>query len=259
MFDPPSTLLTASSRNPKFLSQTEEDLLRKTIALAIAGALTLALAAVALASDQFSYTFSTTFTQKHPGKSTGFKTDIETSDPGAPNGIPKATNTIVVTFPSGTKFNWRALPTCAATSTNTAPITSGACNKAKVGTGSSVVQAAGLGTIPGTITAYNAKNAIVFYVNSTLNGTPVPTVLKGTLRGTKLTTNVAAQVPSVAGLKLVITTFKLNIKPYKKGKKIYATTPKKCTGGKWQVKAHVTFDDGTAGDFTGPASKCSKK
>lgn len=233
--------------------------MRKTIALAVAGALTLALAAVAFASPQFSYTFSTKFTTTHPGKSTGFKTDIETSDPGNPQGVPKGTNVIVVNFPRGTKFNSKALPQCAATSSNTAPVTSGACDKAKVGTGTSVVQAVGLpGPVPGTITAYNAKNAIVFYVKSNLNGTIVPTVLKGNLKGTKLTTNVAAQVPAVGGLKLIITTFKLNIKPHKKGKKIYATTPSKCTGGKWQVKAHVTFDDGTSGDFAGPPSKCSK-
>jgi hypothetical protein len=232
--------------------------LRKSIVLALAGTLTLALAAAAVASSQFQYSFKTTFSQKHPAKSTGFKTDIETSDPGAPNGIPKATNVITVTFPSGTKFNTAALPRCAATPTNTAPVTSGACNKAKVGTGSSVIKAAGLPDIPGTITAYNAKNAIIFYVNSSLAGSPVPAVLKGTLKGTKLTTDVASQVPSVGGLKLVITSFKLNITAHGKGSKIYATTPKKCTGGKWVVKAHVTYDDGSSADYASAPSKCSK-
>jgi hypothetical protein len=238
----------------------EEGLLRKTIALAIAGALTLALAAVAVASPQFSYSFATKFTQKHPATSTGFKTDIETSDPGNPQGVPKGANVITVTFPKGTKFNPSALPKCAATPTNTAPVTSGACDKAKVGTGSSVVQAVGLPSpVPGTITAYNANNAIIFYVKSVLAGTTVPVVLKGNLKGTKLTTDVGSQVPNVGGLKLIITTFKLNITPHKKGKKIYATTPKKCTGGKWVVKAHVAFDDGTVGDFASAPSKCLKK
>jgi hypothetical protein len=234
--------------------------LRKTIALAVAGALTLALAAVAVASPQFTYSFSTKFTQRHPGKSTGFKTDIETSDPGNPQGVPKGANVIVVTFPRGTKFNSKALPTCSATPTNSAPLNSGACDKAKVGTGSSVVQAVGLpGPVPGTITAYNARNAIIFYVKSTLAGTTVPVVLKGTLKGNKLTTNVGAQVPKPGGLNLVITSFKLSITPYKKGKKIYATTPKTCTGGKWVVKAHVTFDDGTVADYPSAPSKCSKR
>jgi hypothetical protein len=234
--------------------------LRKTTALAIAGALTLALAAVAVASPQFTYTFATKFTQKHPGKSTGFKTDIETSDPGNPQGVPKGANVITVTFPRGTKFNSSALPQCAATPTNTAPVISGACDKAKVGTGSSIVQAVGLaGPVPGTITAYNAKNAIIFYVKSTLAGTTVPVVLKGNLKGTKLTTDVGSQIPKPGGLKLIITTFKLSITPHKKGKKIYATTPKKCTGGKWVVKAHVAFDDGTVGDFASAPSKCLKK
>jgi hypothetical protein len=243
-----------------FLSRRRRILLRKTIALAIAGALTLALAAVAVASPQFSYTFATKFTQKHPAKSTGFKTDIETTDPGNPQSVPKGANVITVTFPSGTKFNPSALPQCPATPTNTAPVTSGACDKAKVGTGSSVVQAVGLpGPVPGTITAYNAKNAIIFYVKSVLAGTTVPVVLKGNLKGTKLTTDVGSQVPKPGGLKLIITTFKLSITAHKKGTKIYAMTPKKCTGGKWVVKAHVTFDDGTAGDFNSAPSSCSKK
>ena len=243
-----------------FLSRRRRILLRKTIALAIAGALTLALAAVAVASPQFSYTFATKFTQKHPAKSTGFKTDIETTDPGNPQGVPKGANVITVTFPSGTKFNPSALPQCPATPTNTAPVTSGACDKAKVGTGSSVVQAVGLpGPVPGTITAYNAKNAIIFYVKSVLAGTTVPVVLKGNLKGNKLTTDVGSQVPKPGGLKLIITTFKLSITAHKKGTKIYAMTPKKCTGGKWVVKAHVTFDDGTAGDFNSAPSTCSKK
>jgi hypothetical protein len=233
--------------------------LRKTIALAIAGVLTLALAAAAVASSQFQYSFKTTFTTKHPGHSTGFKTDIETSDPGNPQGIPKDGNVVTVKFPAGTKFNTTALPTCAATPQDISPIVNGDCDKAKVGTGSSVVQAIGLtDPLPGTITAYNAKKAIIFYVVSSLNGTPVPAVLKGDLKGTKLTVNVGSQVPSPGGLKLVITSFKLNIKAHKKGKKIWAATPTKCTGGKWVVKDHVAFDDGTTGDFTSVPSKCSK-
>jgi hypothetical protein len=233
--------------------------LRKSFALAIAGVLTLALAAVAVASPQFLYSFTTTFTQKHPSKSTGFKTDIETSDPGNPQGVPKGANVITVAFPSGTKFNTTALPRCAATPTNTQPVVSGACDKAKVGSGSSVVQAVGLPSpVPGTITAYNAKNAIIFYVKSNLAGTTVPVVLKGVLKGSKLVTDVGNQVPTVGNLKLVITSFKLNIKAHKKGKKIYATTPKKCSGGKWVVKAHVVFDDGTVADYPSKASPCSK-
>jgi hypothetical protein len=232
--------------------------LRKTIVLALAGTLTLALAAAAVASSQFQYSFKTTFSQKHPAKSTGFKTDIETSDPGAPGGVPKATNVITVSFPSGTKFNTSALPQCKATPTNTAPVTTGACNKAKVGTGHSVVEAQGLGAIPGTITAYNAKNAIIFYVKSQFGSTTLPVVLKGSLKGSKLVTNVGSQVPSVGGLKLVITTFQLNIGAHKSGKKLYATTPKTCSGGKWVVKSHVTYDDGTAANYVSAPSACSK-
>ena len=232
--------------------------MRKSIVLALVGTLSLALAAAAVASSQFQYSFKTTFTQKHPAKSTGFKTDIETSDPGAPNGIPKATNVITVSFPKGTKFNTAALPRCNATAQNTSPVTNGACDKAKVGTGHSVVQAPNLGAIPGTITAYNAKNAIIFFVQSKLGSTTLPVVLKGTLKGSKLVTNVGSQVPSVGGLKLVITTFQLNIGAHKKGKKLYATTPKTCTGGKWVVNAHVTYDDGTSADYPSAPSACSK-
>jgi hypothetical protein len=231
--------------------------LRKTLALAIAGVLTLALAAIAVASPQFTYTFSTVFTQKHPLKSTGFTTDIETSDPGEANSKPKGTATIVVTFPKGTKFNTAALPRCAATASNTAPITSGACASSQVGTGSSIVNAAPLAaSVPGTITAYNIKNGIYFFVKTTIAGN-VP--LLGKLSGNKLTTDVASQIPSPGGLQSVITSFKLNIKAKKKGKKLYATTPKTCPAGGWVVKAHVTYTDGTAADYASKASPCSKK
>jgi len=49
-----------------------------------------------------------------------------------------------VTFPKGTKFNTSALPICTATAINPTPITSGACDKAKIGSGTSVVNAAPL-------------------------------------------------------------------------------------------------------------------
>jgi len=62
---------------------------RKTIALAIAGALTLALA-LQLSLRVSSRTRSRRLHQKHPVKSTGFKTDIETSDPGEVGASPRA-------------------------------------------------------------------------------------------------------------------------------------------------------------------------
>jgi uncharacterized low-complexity protein len=235
--------------------------LRKTIALAIAGALTLALAAVALASPQFTYSFKTTFTQKHPNKSTGFKTDIETSDPGstAPNHQPLGAAKIVVVFPKGTKFNQKALPQCPASSFTSADT---ACGRAKVGSGTSTVTTnstiPGLGTIGANLTAFNIKGGILFFTKSTNASLPVTIPLKATVKRNKLTTDVASQIPSPGGLTSVITSFKLNIKAKGHGKKIYATTPKTCPKGGWVIKATVTFTDGTTKTYPAPASKCSK-
>jgi hypothetical protein len=234
--------------------------LRKTIALAIAGVLTLALAATAIASSQFTYSFTTKLTQKHPAKSTGFKTDIETSDPGStlPNHQPVGASKIVVTFPKGTKFNTKALPQCPSTSFSQADTQ---CARSKVGSGSSIVTtnstSPGLDIVSSQLTAFNIKGGILFLVKST-GALPLTLPLKATLSGNKLTTDVASQVPDIAGIHSVITSFKLNITPKKKGKKIYATTPKTCPAGGWVVKAAVTFTDGTSNVYPSPASKCSK-
>jgi hypothetical protein len=234
--------------------------LRKTLALAIAGILMLALAAVAVASSQFTYSFSTTFTQKHPGKSTGFKTDIETSDPGstAPNHQPVGASKIVVVFPKGTKFDTKTLPQCPAASFQQADTK---CTSSKVGSGSSTVTtnstSPGLSTVSTSLTAFNIKNGILFLVKST-GALPLTLPLKASISGNKLTTNVASQVPDIAGIHSVITSFKLNIKTKKKGKRIYAATPAKCATGGWIVKANVTFTDGTSNTYASKASACSK-
>jgi len=227
--------------------------LRKTIALAIAGALTLALAATAIASSQFTYSFTTSLTQKHPKSSTGFKTDIETSDPGStlPNHQPVGASKIVVTFPKGTKFDTKALPQCPSASFSQADTVSGS---SIVTTNST---SPGLDIVSTQLTAFNIKGGILFLVKAT-GALPLTLPLKATLSGNKLTTNVASQVPDIAGIHSVITSFKLNIKAKKKGKKIYATTPKTCPAGGWVVKAAVTFTDGTSHVYPSAASQCSK-
>jgi hypothetical protein len=235
--------------------------LRKTIVLALAGTLTLALAAIAVASPQFTYSFKTTFTQKHPGKSTGFKTDIETTDPGStlPNHQPLGAAKIVVVFPKGTKFNQKALPQCPTASFTNADT---ACKSSKVGTGTSVVTTnsdnPAIGTVAANLTAFNIKGGILFFTKSTNASLPVTIPLKATVKANKLTTDVASQIPSPGGLTSVITSFKLNIKAKGSGKKIYATTPTKCPSGGWVVSAKVTFTDGTTKSYPAPASKCSK-
>ena len=78
--------------------------MRKWPIIAAVTVLALALAGVAMA--QFSQTSNITLTAHKGGKSSGIVANIQSSDPTAPGGKPKAATHLVITFPAGTKFNF---------------------------------------------------------------------------------------------------------------------------------------------------------
>ena len=74
---------------------------------------------IALASSQFKQTSNIRLTATKAGAATGFKAALKSSDPGEPGGKPQALKTLKITFPVGTKFNFKskAIKPCTATVT----------------------------------------------------------------------------------------------------------------------------------------------
>lgn len=72
---------------------------------------------IALASSQFKQTSNIRLTATKAGAATGFKAALKSSDPGEPGGKPQALKTLKITFPVGTKFNFKskAIKPCTAT------------------------------------------------------------------------------------------------------------------------------------------------
>jgi hypothetical protein len=225
--------------------------LRKLTAGVVAGLLTLAFAGTAVAAPIQS--FKLAYSSQKPAASTGINTNISSTDPSQPNNKPAAATDVLLTFNAGTKFNTNVPGVCKASDQQVKNQGAGACSqKSQIGTGTATANAFPLIANPvyENITAFNAPGSIIFLLTPGTNpttGQPDTSgqtlVLRGTLHGTTLDTPV--NVPPVAGIPISLTSFVLNIGAVKKGKKAWATTPAKCTGGKWTTKAKFTYADGT--------------
>jgi hypothetical protein len=219
--------------------------LRKSLVVALAGVLVLGIAGIAFASTQFTQTADIKFTTPKTGTPAGVSADLEAADPGEPGGKPKSSLKVVVNFPRGTKYDTTVPGVCKADDQTIQQTNGSACPaNSKVGTGSAVANAApAASTVGENITAYNAKNQIIFLL------TPADPlgqtfVLRGKLSGNKLTTIVPQF--NVAGIKVVLTVFKLKTKVVKKSGKSYLTTAKKCNKPKkFETVTNFTYDDGT--------------
>ena len=136
-----------------------------TVAMIVAVAM-LASAAVALASSQFQQTASITLTGAKAGASTGFKAALASTDPGEPGNKPQALKTLTITFPSGTKFNFKskAIKPCTASAIEITGTSGAACpSKSKIGSGAAEANGAPLfPQLPESVTAYATRTGIVF-------------------------------------------------------------------------------------------------
>jgi hypothetical protein len=248
--------------------------LRKLFIGALVGALALAVAAVALAETQQSYTqkFSTNKANKSAG--TTFSTD--STDPANPasNNQPKSARIFTVVFPGGTKIDSLGAPQCKKTDDEI--LQAGgkpACPKAVIGSGSAKVRLPypGFGDINATVTGFNANKGLILYV---VPQGAQPIILRPKFQGLKLVTTVPPNClpPATnqggqckkgdgsAGQEAILSHFDLKTTPksQKVGKKKHTliTTPKKCTG-KWAFAAQLTYADGTTASF--PSSQACKK
>src|SRR5690242_20369259 len=142
--------------------------MRKLVVGALVGVLALAVAAIALADT--TQTYSQKFTSSKAGKSVGTIFSTDSTDPSntANNSQPKAVRTFDIKSPAGTAVNNKAVPLCKASDDQM--IQKGgkpACPKSVIGSGSAKVSLPFPGSAPvnATVTAFNAKKALVLYVD----------------------------------------------------------------------------------------------
>jgi hypothetical protein len=246
---------------PRQYPRNKEKVLRKLFAGAIAGAVMLAVAAIAFA------TTTQTYDQKYIDKKgkvtkaknasigTSFST-ASTEDGNAENNHqPKSTRQFNITFPPGSAIDYTAAPVCKKldeTASNPCP------KNTKIGSGHAQVLLPFNGTQPikAVVTAYNRKSGLFLYVVPSVGA---PVVLKPVYKGLTLKT---ATPPNCVGstnqnghcidssgqpgVEAVLTEFDLKTKPIKKGKKIYLRSPKTCPKSKvWTFKAEIKYDGGS--------------
>lgn len=224
--------------------------MRKLLIGAIAGAVMLAVAAVAYAATQTTYKQS--YTTKKTATSAGTHFDTTSIDPDntAENQQPKKTRKLVIGFPAGTKINQTVKPFCK----NLDESSNNPCPKnTQVGTGSAEVRLKfpGSNPIPAKVTAYNRKGGLWLYVVPSVAG-QAPVVIKPTFQGLKLVTVLTPLCvlnDCQTNGEAVLTKFHLDTKPFKKGKgkkeKDFIKTPKACPKAGWHFTADFTYDDGS--------------
>jgi hypothetical protein len=229
--------------------------MRRSVAaalVAVVAVLSLALAAVAVAA--FTQTSTITLTSHKAGNTTGIKANISSADPSVPQ--PKAAKQLVVTFPSGTRFNL-GTPLVTPCKLSDAQLVAGsACpGKSLIGSGSAVANAYPLATsVPSTVKSYVAgPRSMVMVDTASVLGTTMRTIIHATVSGSKLTIPVPTLVES--GIKVVLVSLKLNV-PAKGTGSTALITAGKCTAHKFTVKSHFTYDDGSTLNTTS-SSACS--
>ena len=238
--------------------------MRKLLIGALAGVVVLAVAAVAYAATQTTY--SQSYTLNKTAKSVGTHFDTTSIDPDNTdnNQQPAKTRKLVIGFPAGTKIDQTVKPYCTVLKEDDP--NGNVCPKnTQVGSGSAEVRLKypGSSPIPADVTAYNRKSdgnkGLFLYVVPSVPG-QAPVVIKPVFSGLKLTTVltplcVLNDCPNNG--EAVLTKFHLDTKAYKKtvtvkkGKKkkkvthFFITSPKACPSAGWKFTADFTYDDGT--------------
>lgn len=224
------------------------------VAIAIGG---LVIASVAFASPLFKQTADIKLTASKAGASSGFKASIASSDTGAPLGKPQALKTLTVTFPKGTRFNFKstAIKQCTASLLELVGTKGAACPaKSRIGTGTAMANGAPVfPRIPEAATAYAGKGKLIFLIAPSA-GVGKTLVLEGTVSANKLTTPVP--VLSESGLTIVITELNLSVKKVGSGKQAFVTAGQ-CGKGKFTVSSRFVYYTGSPVSLSS-SSHCGK-
>jgi hypothetical protein len=241
--------------------------LRKLLIGALTGAVMLAVAAIAMAATETTY--SQKYTTNKAGKSAGtnFATTSIDNENTSGNNQPAAAREVDIGFPKGTKINQKAAPFCK----NLDESANDPCPKnTKIGSGTAEVRLKFNGTapIPADVTAYNRKGGLFLYVVPSVQG-QAPVVLKPVFNGITLVTKIAPLcVLNDCGTngEAVLTKFTLNTKAItktvKKGKKktktVFITTPKTCTAAGWKFTGTFKYDPPTPTKVLTANQACKK-
>jgi hypothetical protein len=245
-------------------------MMRKLFTVALAGVLTLALAAVALAASETSGTtvqnYDQTYSAKKKSTSTGTSFGTSSTDEQNPrNKQPKRVTNFDITFPKGSKIDSKAIPACKADENDFAAASDpdDACPKgSRIGSGEVAARTPfnGVADLTGTVYAYNAPKGLLLFVNITTANQTL--LLEPKWRGLKLLTAVPhtcippntpqndCKDSSGTPQEAILTNFELKTKALSKGKgkkkKNLITTPKTCPSGGWPFQANIKYGDGSA-------------
>jgi hypothetical protein len=227
---------------------------RKLLLGAIVGAVTLAVAAIAMATTTQTYSQKYTTGKRNASAGTSFATSSSEDQNAENNHQPKSTREFDITFPAGSKINYKAAPVCK----NLDESAADPCPKnTKVGDGHAqvILPFQGQPPIQATVTAYNRVKGLFLYVVPSVGA---PVVLKPVYKGLQLKTHTppnclagtnqndqCVNPDGSKGQEAVLSEFDLKTKAVHKGKVNYLTTPPKCPKGGWKFAAHITYSDGT--------------
>lgn len=228
----------------------KEGKLRKFVIGALSAALVaLAVSGIATAGTKDGVSWELGYSATKAKKSTGFSADIDSTGTADASGKPRAARKVTIKFAPGTKFNTRVKPTCDKDDLRSEGA-AGCPRASRVGDGTAeaVTGLAALDPVRLTVEAFNARNAILFYVRSA-SEPPVTLILEGKLRGNRLTVPVPAQpIPFVPFREAILTKFSVDVDAARKGRgrkaRYYATTPRSCPKGRWTTTAVFQYDDG---------------
>lgn len=214
------------------------------------GASTLALAAEPVASPQFTATFTQTYLSKTPRSSSGLRTLITWSDPGEPNGKPKAVKRFVLKFHPGTAFDTSALVVCRASDIKVQRAGLHACpRRSKLGGGSTEAITGGGTPFKTVVTFFNGRAQIIVLVQ--VNGR---TLINFRDRVKNGTIHVNARIPAGIALTKLDVTIPPHSRRIKKRRRVYMRTPRTCPkGGSWTTTATFVYVDGSQQQVTSDA------
>ncbi|MEA2458583.1 MAG: hypothetical protein QOC95_1555 [Thermoleophilaceae bacterium] len=233
--------------------------MRKLLLGAITGAVMLAVAAIAMAATDTTYSQKYTSPKVSTSVGTNFSTTSIDNENTAGNNQPAAAREVDITFPKGTLINQTAAPFCKnldESADNPCP------TKTKIGGGSAEVRLKFNGTapIPASVTAYNRKGGLFLYVVPSVQG-QAPVVLKPVFKGITLVTKIAPLCvlnDCATNGEAVLTKFKLNTKAIKKGTKTFIKSPAKCPKAGWQFIGTFKYDAPTPVKKLSSLQKCKK-
>jgi hypothetical protein len=258
--------------------------MRKLVAAALVGILTLVVTAVAMGaggsgtSGTTVQNYDQTYSAKKPSKSTGttFGTSSTDDTNTAKNKQPKRTTNFDITFPAGSKIDSKGAVICKATDDEM--IQAGgkpACPKSVIGAGSAKVKLPfpGSADINATVTAFAAVKGLILYVDPSPIAQPIilHSKFQGNLKnGPTLSTPVppnclppatnqggqCKKQDGSAGQEAILSHFDLKTLPKKKGTHILIRTPKKCKAT-WTATATLKYADGTSKKI--PSKQACKK